>query len=251
MKMRRHNTTGILTRSSPVRWFYKVRLKGDKVRCNVCEKNFQRFRSIGRPEINKAMCPNCYSLESTRLLWFYLSDEVLGRKNKNNVLYFEAEKAVLNRLLANGIKVEVAGLKYLNQLNSEKRQADRLMGGQFDVVLLSHVLEFTNDENSVFEELKRLLRPGGFVLLQTAINWEMDRSYQLPQTTEDQERLKKYFVPGVQRIFGSNLENQLIKAGFDVEKIDYADQLGGAAIKYYQLGSNGEIIFKCKKKNKI
>ena len=247
MKTHQPDKTKVLIRLSPVRWYHRLKSIGGKVRCNVCGNNFSQFRSFGVPLRSNAMCPNCYSLESTRVLWFYLSDEVIGKKNKNNFLYFEPESALLGKLKQTSVDIITSNLDYLNSIN-HLEQGEKLKGGKADVIIFSHVLEFAEDEEAVFEELKRLLRPGGFVLIQTIINWEMDRSYENPSTWEDKDRLNEYFTPGVERIYGADVAKHLVKAGFKVEVIDYSEQLGSAANSYYRLGNGArEMIFKCKK----
>lgn len=249
MKVRQPDSTKLIVRLSPLHWFYKVVLRGDKVRCNVCGNTFERFRDFGMPKRKNAMCPHCCSLESSRLLWFYLSDEVLGKKNKNRFLYFQPESFIKNRLQEFNLDLSTVSLDYLRNLDQEEKY-EKLPGGKADVIIFSHVLEFIADEELVFEELKRLLRPGGFVLIQTIVNWEMDRTYEHPKTTEDKDRLNQYFTPGVERIYGADFKKHLIRAGFSVEMIDYSDQLGIEANKYYCLGDGvREIIFKCKKQN--
>jgi len=229
------------------RMILKIWLKGDKVRCNICESTFKRFRSFGHIVRENALCPNCYSTESTRLLWFYLKNEVLGQKNKNNFLCFNTESILIEKLKKHNINITYSDVNYLNRLG-EIHPEKKLKGGKADVILFTHVLEYVKNEEAVFEELKRLLRTGGFVLIQTIVNWEMDRTYDNPKTSEDRDRLKSYFEPGAQRIYGYDFKKLLGRAGFKVEKIDYADQLGTSAKKYYRLGDGTrEMIFKCKK----
>lgn len=247
MKKQKPDVNKFMMALSPVRWYYKLLLKGEKVRCNVCGSNFDHFRTTGFHKRENAMCPECYSLESTRLLWFYLTDEVLGRKNKNQFLCFSPEPIIIEKLKTFDIKLIISNLDYLNSL-SVSSLYKKLPGGKADVILLGHVLEYVNNEELVFEELKRLLRPGGSVLIQTIINWQMERTYENPKTAEDKDRLNEFFEPEVKRIYGADFQKHLIKAGFEVEKIDYADQLGNSAREYYQLGNGSrEIIFRCKK----
>jgi len=219
----------------------------DKVRCNLCENTFARFSPFGFPMRQNVLCPNCYSLESTRLLWFYLKNEVLGKKNKNNFLYFAPEKSILKQLQTANISLTTCENKYLDKLQPLNVE-DRLAGGKFDVIIFSHGLQYVKNEQLVFDELKRLLRPGGFVLILTIINWEMERTYEHLITEEDKDRLKQYLEPGVERIYGADFKKHLIKGGFHVDVIDYAEELGTEARNYYRLGDGSrEMIFKCKK----
>jgi SAM-dependent methyltransferase len=145
------------------------------------------------------------------------------------------------------IALTECGLPYLRKLKNSKAD-EKLPGGKYDVILFSHVLQKIKNEELVFEELKRLLRPGGFALIQTLIDWKMERTYENPKNEEDIDRLKPIFEPGIERIYGANFKKQLVNTGFHVEMIDYADLLGNYAQTYYQLGNGSrEIIFKCKK----
>jgi SAM-dependent methyltransferase len=214
-----------------------------KVRCNVCEKSFSHFLRERHRE--NARCPGCGSLESTRVLWFYLSGEVLGKKNKNRFLYFSPEPSLFKKLINRDIELIEKPMGYFDVMNNTE---SKLQGSRYDVILFPQVLQFVKEEHVVFTELKRLLRPGGFVVLMTLVNWEMDRTYEKPVTDEDRDRLKRFYEPGLQRVYGADVEKRLIKAGFHVETVDYADQLGSAAREYYRLGDgNREMIFKCKK----
>lgn len=220
--------------------------RGGKVRCNICGHNFRSFmrdRSLGRENV---CCPECGSIESGRVLWFYLTNEVFGRKNKNKFLYFSPEKAMIAKMQQYPIETEFVSPDYFDNLDDLK--FEKLPGGKYDVIIFVQLLQIVKDEQVVFTELKRLLRRGGFVLLMTLVNWEMDRTYVKPVTEEDKDRLKDYYTPGLERVYGSDVAKRLVKAGFEVETIDYADQLGTAARDYYRLGEGSrEIIFKCKK----
>lgn len=247
MSKTRHDSNFWLKQLSPLRWFHLIRLKGEKVRCNVCSHNFSGFRIHGFHHREQAMCPRCYSLESTRVMWFYLKHEVLGQKNKQRMLCIDSDHVLTVKLQEHIPGTTVCKPAYFTK-PEQMDNVEKLKGGYFDVVICTRLLEFLPNDELALEEMRRCLRPGGFVLIQTIINQEMERSYEDPKTTEDQSRLAKYYEPGMKRVYGADFKKQLAKAGFKVEKIDYADQLGASAKTYYQLGDGiREMIFKCKK----
>jgi SAM-dependent methyltransferase len=220
--------------------------KGGNVRCNICGHNFRHFMRDGSLKRENVRCPECGSLESGRVLWFYLTNEVLGKKNKNRFLYFSPDKVIIEKLQHYPIETEIAYPEYFDRLADSN--FEKLPGGKFDVIIFVHLLQMVKDEQVVFTELRRLLRTGGFVIVMTLVNWEMDRTYLKPVTDEDKDRLKNYYTPGLERVYGSDVGKRILKAGFEVETIDFAEQLGNAARKYYRLGEGSrEIIFKCKK----
>ncbi len=141
-----------------------------------------------------------------------------------------------------GVTPDVISKQYINPFDNKK--TENLTGNIYDVIILPHVLQFIDDDEMVYSELKRLLRPGGIALIQTATNPEMDRTYENIKTSEDKDRLKDHYEPGYLRIYGANFSKHLTKAGFDVNVIDYAEQLGKPAHKYYQVWhSERELIF--------
>jgi SAM-dependent methyltransferase len=244
LKEKREHISKPVKQSLISKIFQRFMLKGGKVRCNVCGKNFRRFKT--EQDRENARCPECGSLESTRTLWFYLSNEVLGKKNKNKFLYFSSEPVLFEKLKQFNIKLDERPKEYFDNLEIEK--SEKLPGSRYDVVIFSHLLQYVKDEQAVFSELKRVLRPGGFAIIITLINWAMGRTYENPVTDEDHDRLHHYFEPGLKRVYGADFQKRLAKAGFGVEAIDYVDQLGSVAREYYRLGDGTrEIIFKCKK----
>ena len=54
---------------------YRLFLTGNAVECVICNKTFSKFLPFGTPPRKQALCPNCRSLERTRLFWKYLTDQ--------------------------------------------------------------------------------------------------------------------------------------------------------------------------------
>lgn len=247
MTVKRSNKSIWQKLEKPLLVVRKTIYKGQKVRCNICGNNFSRFLSYKLPYRRNARCPYCHSLEADRVLWFYLTNEIIGKKNKKRFLYIDPQQPILNKLEQLNINVDIESRNtFINRLIPSNRKKDQ--GSIYDVVIFSQQLQFIGNEDLVLAELKRLLRTGGIILLQTIVNPNMDRAYENIETAEDRDRLKNFYQPGIKSIYGINLSKQLTKAGFKVEVIDFAQQLGESAIEYYRLGnSSREIIYKCKK----
>jgi SAM-dependent methyltransferase len=225
---------------------FNLYLKGGRVRCNICGNNFRHFMRDANLKRENVRCPQCRSLESDRVLWFYLTNEVLGKKNKNRFLYFSPDQFLVEKLKQYTVENDLASSDYFDKLTDST--FEKLPGGKYDVIIFVQLLQIVKDEQAAFAELKRLLRTGGFIIVMTLVNWEMDRTYEKPVTDEDKDRLSQFYSPGLERVYGSDVAKKLIKAGFSVEAVDYVDQLGPAAREYYRLGDGStNIIFKCKK----
>lgn len=226
----------------------KTVYKGNKYRCNICENNFKKLLPDKMSQRSNAICPYCRSTEADRVVLFYLTNEVIGLKNKSRFLYVDPHPILLKKLKQNNIQVDVLDKSYFN---SDKLNNNKIQGGVYDVIIFSHQLQYIKNDEACLEELKRLLRTGGIVLIQTIVHPGMDRTYEHIDTPDDRDRLKEYYQPGVVSIYGVNFHKHLKKMGYKVEIIDFAQLLGESATKYYCLGNGDrEIIYNCKKQQK-
>lgn len=221
--------------------------RGKNFRCNVCGKTFRKMMSHGNIPRPNAECPNCLSLERTRVLWFYLKDRVIDKQTPLKVLHFAPEYGLKKEFL------KYKNLHYKNvDINSDL--ADEVADitnipfedSSFDLILCSHVLGHVPDEKKAIAELYRVLKPDGQALVMTIIDWNLKSTYENTNVTTAHERLENYTESDLVRLHGSDFANRLVNGGFNVEAIDYALQLGDEAKSYYSLGNGDrEIIFKC------
>jgi SAM-dependent methyltransferase len=226
----------------------KTVYKGSIYRCNICENNFKKLLPVNISQRTNALCPYCRSTEADRTIWFYLTNEVIGLKNKSRFLYVDPHPILLKKLKQNNIQVEVLDKSYFNH---EIYRNHKVQGGIYDVIIFSHQLQYMKNDEACLEELKRLLRTGGIALIQTIVHPEMDRTYEHINTSDDRDRLKEYYEPGIESVYGVNFHKHLKKAEFKIEIIDFAQLLGESATQYYCLGNGDrEKIYKCKKPQK-
>ena len=224
-------------------------LHGNKVRCNICQHTFRRFVKAANMSQLNGKCPICGSKAADRILWLYLQNEVTASKTKKHYLFFEHNTFIADKIFNTDLQVDI--ISFESTFQADKIFNEKIKERKYDVIIFAHLLEKTEDEQYALAKLRNLLRNGGYLLIMTIVNQHMDRTYEKPATSEDKERLGRYYVRGVKRVYGNNVAKHLAKAGFEVEAIDYADQLGNAARTYYQLGEDSEeIIYKCKKIDK-
>lgn len=220
---------------------------GQNFKCNLCEKSFRKMIPHGNTPRPDAKCPNCLSLERTRVLWFYLKNKVIDNTTQLKVLHFAPEYG-LKKVLR-----DYRNLEYKN-VDLDPDLADEVVDitnipypeNSFDLILCSHVLGHVPDERKAVDELYRVLKPDGQALVMTIINWNLEKTFEDPRITKASERLEKYTEPDLVRLHGADFAQRLRKGGFRVEVIDYAAQLGGKTKTYFSLGNGDrEIIFKC------
>jgi SAM-dependent methyltransferase len=119
---------------------------------------------------------------------------------------------------------------------------------QFDCVICYHVLEHIPDDQKAMRELFRVLKPGGWAILQSPIDFNHDKTFEDPSIVSPDERERFFGQNDHVRIYGRDYKDRLEKAGFVVKVDDYVQQLGDSAIKKYGLMRDEKIHFCSKPK---
>jgi hypothetical protein len=224
-----------------------VRYKGTKYFCPCCEKSFGRFIEFGFPPRPNAACPSCGSLERHRLLWLYLVNRTNIINGHFKVLHFAPEPIIHKNL------IDLPNLDYLSadlvpsyamiRMDITKITFD---DKTFDVILLSHVLEFVEDDLKAMKELYRVLKPGGWAILQSAI--KSDMTIEITDKSLYSEEEIQFYKSKPWRIYGSDFKERLEGVGFSVRVDRYVRTLDRATIDRYRLDATENIYF-CKKEN--
>lgn len=223
---------------------------GKEFTCNCCKKSFRRFRTKGRVNPRKnAECPNCGSLERTRVLDFYLHDETnLYTKKGLKVLHFAPEQCLYNDLKQLDIEyidgditpyfanyvIDITKIPYTDNY--------------FDFIICSHVLAHVPNEEDAILELVRVLKSTGSCIIMSNIDQRALKTFEDVSIITEQERLKNYSEPDLCRLHGKDFQKRLEKGGFLVKEIDYRMHFTHEDQKKFQLGDGRrELIFKCTK----
>jgi ubiquinone/menaquinone biosynthesis C-methylase UbiE len=106
----------------------------------------------------------------------------------------------------------------------------------FDIIFCSHVLEHVEDDKRAMRELKRVLKPGGFAILQVPIyekflGKKILETNKLASVRTPEERKKFYGHPEHVRIYGKDYKKRLEEAGFSVKVEKFAEDLGIDMVK--------------------
>jgi len=182
------------------------------------------------------LCPRCGSLPRQRLLWWYLRDEGVLERGALQILHVAPEHGLEPRLRA------LPGARYTSVDLHDPRAtvcADLtdlpFPDAAFDLVLCSHVLEHVPDDRAAMGELARVLRPGGLAVVQSPVNYEMAATHEDPALTDAQERLRLFSQRDHVRVYGPDLLERLIDAGFAVAVHDPAERLPADLTAHYGL----------------
>ncbi|BDD09907.1 SAM-dependent methyltransferase [Fulvitalea axinellae] len=216
--------------------------------CNVCGKSFRKFMPYGRkPPRENALCPNCLTLERHRLMWEYLKEKTDFFTAKHKVLHVAPELCFIKTF---------EGMKNLDYVTADlesplaKVKADvqnlPFEDNSFDVAFCNHVMEHVDDDIKAMSELCRVLRPGGWAIIQSPQDMSRAETYEDPTITDPKAREEAFWQSDHVRLFGRDYGKRLEKAGFKVTEDDFVKKLDPEKVKLHAFPSE-EIIYFCQK----
>ena len=160
-----------------------------------------------------ARCPRCGSYERHRALWLHLEREPLSGR----VLHWAPEPALAQRLRSR-VEYEAADLTGGDGVAALDIQAIDRPDAHYDHVLCLHVLEHVPDDRAALHELHRVLRPGGWALLQVPLHF--GETAEDPTVTDPAERERRFGQRDHVRRYGArDFPERVREAGFAVEPL--------------------------------
>ncbi len=222
-------------------------LKGDKVFCPVCKHSFKKFLSYGVEKRENVLCPKCLSLERHRLLNLFLEEKTDFFRKKQKMLHIAPEQCFYTKFK------KQKNLEYITA-DLESPIADVKMdiqkmpfkNNEFDVLFCNHVLEHIEDDKKAMSEVLRVLKKGGFAILQVPIENKLKKTYEDKSITEPLEREKHFLQKDHLRLYGLDYPKRLESVGFKVKEENLIEKLSEELIEKYRLDKT-EIIYFCKK----
>ncbi|NNK29209.1 MAG: class I SAM-dependent methyltransferase [Flavobacteriaceae bacterium] len=218
-------------------------LKGQNFTDPIDNKSFKSFLPYGYGEQrNNVLSPSTLSLERHRLLWLYLKNETDFFTNNNQVLHFAPEQAFYKRF-RNMQNLDYTTTDLNSPLADVKADICQLPfeDNSYDIILCNHVLEHIPDDTKAMQELFRVMKPGGWGILQIPQDLSRNETFEDNSITDKKERAKIFGQYDHVRIYGRDYFNKLRSVGFEVEEVDYTSRLTAEEVETYCL-AKGEII---------
>jgi SAM-dependent methyltransferase len=217
--------------------FAAVFYLGNDVECPVCGGHFRKFLGYGYNQVRpNVLCPKCLSLERHRLLWLYLKNRTDFFTARKKVLHIAPEQCFYKafRRMSNLTYVTADLESPLADLKLDIQHMP-LPDDEFDVVICNHVLEHVPDDRQAIREIFRVLKKGGFAILQVPTSYSKEHTYEDPAITDPAERELHFRQKDHYRLYGRDYLDRLMEAGFHIPEINYLDELSLVEKERYRL----------------
>jgi len=218
-----------------------------EVECPICGGIFPAFLPFGIEPRPNARCSACNSLERHRLLWLFLKTRTSFFTDKLKVLDIAPMKILSTIFKA------LPNIEYLS-IDKSSPHAMRhmdvtsldLLENHLDCIFCYHVLEHVPDDRKAMQEIFRVLKPGGWAILQVPIDSTLEKTLEGSHITDPKERRRLFGLEDHVRTYGLDYKQRLEEAGFVVHVDDFARTLSFDLIKRYAI-SERENIYYCQK----
>lgn len=221
---------------------------GLRYKCPCCGWRLRKLKPFRSHILRKnARCPRCLSMERHRLLWLYLHNRTRIFSEQTHLLHVAPEPILQKRFRSSpNINYTTADLN--SPLASVRIDLTMIpcRDESFDTILCSHVLEHIEDDRAAMRELYRVLRPGGWAILQVPLEAEREVTYEDFSITSPEGRFRHFNQSDHVRIYGRDYKDRLEAVSFIVTVDDYVKTLGQQKIQTYCLDPN-EGIYLCTK----
>jgi methyltransferase family protein len=207
-----------------VRFFHsrtgrRLRFLGGAHRCPICCSHLRCFIDYGWIHKLKAEeCPVCGSHRRHRLIWLYFHTKFDLRKQPTISMLHLAPEPELTALFRSYPQIDYLSADIQSGRAMVKMDITAIdyPKDSFDAIYCSHVLEHIPDDRKAMAELLRVLKPGGWAILQVPIDSERETTFEDPTIAKPEDRERAFWQFDHVRLYGRDYQKRLEEAGFEV-----------------------------------
>jgi SAM-dependent methyltransferase len=224
--------------------------------CYACNKRFGRFLPYRRgmkdvprfiaamdvigSDVENFFCPRCGAHDRERHLLMYFDHASIWEKIRGgSVLHFAPEKILTRRI------AEAMPAKYIKadlfptaaDITKEDIAELSFSDGTFDIVIANHVLEHVVDDTAALSEILRVLKPGGYAILQTPYSDRLQHTFADQGIADDQSRLQAFGQEDHVRLYGKDIFAKIEQIGFESRVCTHAQVLEKYVSQTYGVNS--------------
>ncbi|MFH0734042.1 MAG: methyltransferase domain-containing protein [bacterium] len=241
------------------RYILSFRYIGSKYVCPFCKGRFSSFLSggfdfpilkekqvVGGGFRLNSTCPRCFSGDRERLIYIYIKKNKQYLFSKEIKLLHVAPEINLGKALKSYPNIKYSSADLNSPLVEVRMDITKINkpNETYDVIICNHVLEHIQDDIKAMYELFRVLKKGGFAILQVPVSFCIDSTIEDETITEPIAREAAFGQKDHVRIYGKDYVQRLESVGFVVTIYDYNEDLEQNEILKYGLLKD-EKIFLC------
>jgi SAM-dependent methyltransferase len=222
--------------------------RGQQVYCPCCESEFRSFRAYRGED---RICWVCGSMERHRSVWLYMDQHPEMEQPGMAILHVAPERILRNRFR------RIDGVRWVGGDLTAEFGPERLdvtdldfADREFDAVVCNHVLEHVPDDVKAMEEIRRVLKPNGWALLQVPdLEWNREYATDEQRDIDDpEEQLRRFGQRDHVRRYGWDYVDRLVGAGLQVEVVRPDEVFDRQTVERSRLEKRGKLepIFLCR-----
>jgi len=254
-------------KKSQNRFFKLLNTLGNSKQCYICKKTFFSFNKYrgGSSNVNSYIknldivgsdidnfgCPFCSSHDRERHLFAYFDKLNLWTKENARILHFAPENHIYKKFIScNLLEYIIADLEpelYINRGIKDVKKINLMeipfADNHFDIVICNHVLEHIPNMQKCLVEIYRILKNGGFAILQTPFSKLLHKHFEDPGITTDEQGNFFYGQEDHVRIVSEKqFLNDLQNVGFKLAIVRHKDVFDNNFAKIYGMNSKEDLI---------
>lgn len=214
--------------------------KGNKFTDPIDGKSYRKFLPYGYgKQRENALSPGTLSLERHRQMWLYLKNETDFFTQNYKVLHIAPEQEFL-RKFKKMKNLEYTSADLFSPIVDVKADILDLPfeDENFDVIFCNHVLEHIIDDKKAMSELYRVMKKGGWGILQVPMKNSLEKTYEDFTITDPKERQKHFGQYDHVRWYGMDYFERLKSVGFSVDINFYSQKFSEQEQKRFGLNVN-------------
>jgi len=240
---------------------------GKDFECPFCRRQYRKLlpggenlhfykenKIIGGGRRYNMLCPRCHSTDRDRLIYYYLTTNSLLTKPNLSLLHIAPEPSLKKYLKSFSNITYTSGDKFEKGYNGFYYDKDTLSldltslsfsDNSFDVIICNHVLEHIVNEKQALNEIYRVLKPGGWAIIQVPIASELVQTVE-NNADSDEKRILKYGQRDHVRLYGLDFLSRLKNHGFTVKYWSPASQYNQNQINRYAINALEKVFIASK-----
>jgi SAM-dependent methyltransferase len=220
--------------------YRRIRFFGLSGKCPFCRARLRRFlpfglelpvlaekQIVGGGFRENALCPVCGSLDRERLVYLYLVNRNNDFSKPCSLLHVAPETQLKKTLMrSSNLRYFTGDLLDSTVMTRMDLTHIPLPTDSFDAIICNHVLEHIPEDYRAMAELYRVLKPGGWAILQVPISLRLESTLEDFSISTPEGRELTFGQRDHVRIYARDYASRLAHAGFQVEVFDWRADSG-------------------------